>query len=156
MAPFIGQSTRRLEDARFLTGRGRFVDDVNDAGQAWAVVVRSPHAHAVVERIDTAAARAVPGVLGVYTYDDIADLGDLPCATQVATVAPMIVPPRPALARGRVRHAGDPVAFVVAETATAARDAAEQVVVAYSPLPCVVDAVAALRPEAPRIWDTGN
>ncbi|MDR3528937.1 MAG: xanthine dehydrogenase family protein molybdopterin-binding subunit, partial [Rhodopila sp.] len=132
MAPFIGQSTRRLEDARFLTGRGIFVDDVNVAGQAWAHVVRSPHAHAVIDRIDTAAARAMPGVLGIYTYEDIADLGVLPCATQVATVAPMIVPPRPALARGKVRHVGDPVAFVVAETAFAARDAAEQVAVDYT------------------------
>ena len=156
MAPFIGQSTRRLEDARFLTGRGIFLDDVNDAGQAFAQVVRSPHAHALIDKIDLAAARAVPGVLGIYTYDDIADLGWLPCATQVATVAPMIVPPRPALAHGRVRHVGDPVAFVVAETASAARDAAEQVTVDYTPLPCVVDAAAALAPGAPEIWGAGN
>ena len=153
---FIGQSTRRLEDHRFLTGRGTFVDDVNDAGQAWAFVIRSPHAHATIERIDTAAAGAMPGVVGIYTYGDIVDLGPLPCATQVATVAPMIVPPRPALAAGKVRFVGDPVAFVVAETPAAARDAAEQVVVDYTPLPCVVDAAAALQPGAPRIWDTGN
>jgi aerobic carbon-monoxide dehydrogenase large subunit len=156
VAPFIGQSIRRLEDARFLTGQGLFVDDINDAGQAWAHVVRSPHAHATVDRIDTAVAAGMPGVLGVYTYQDIADLGLLPCATQVATVAPMIVPPRPALANGRVRHVGDPVAFVVAETAPAARDAAEQVVVEYTPLPCVVEATAALAPDAPRIWESGN
>ena len=74
---FIGQSTRRLEDQRFLTGRGVFVDDVNDEGQARAHVVRSPHAHATIDRIDTAAALAVPGVLGVYTYADIAGLGVL-------------------------------------------------------------------------------
>ncbi len=153
---FIGQSTRRQEDARFLTGRGIFVDDVEDAGQAWAYVVRSPHAHAVIDRIDSAAARALPGVLGVYTYKDIAELGDLPCATQVATVEPMLVPPRPALANGRVRHVGDPIAFVVAETKSAARDAAEQVVVDFSPLPSVVDAQAALHPGAPLLWDTGN
>src|ERR1700760_2561167 len=153
---FIGQSTRRLEDQRFLTGRGAFVDDVNDAGQAWAHVVRSPHAHATIDRIDTAAARAMPGVLGIYTYDDIAGQGPLPCATQVATVAPMIVPPRPALAHGRVRHVGDPVAFVVAETAPAARDAAERVVVDYTPLPCVVEAVAALASGAASLWDSGN
>jgi carbon-monoxide dehydrogenase large subunit len=156
VAPFIGQSTRRLEDARFLTGRGLYVDDVNDAGQAFACVVRSPHAHAAIGRIDTAAARAVPGVLGIYTYDDIAELGWLPCATAVASVQPMIVPPRPALANGRVRFAGDPVAFVVAETAAAARDAAELITVDYAPLPCVVDPVAALRPDAPTLWDTGN
>ncbi len=156
MAPFIGRSIRRTEDSRFLTGRAVFVDDVNRPGQAWAHVVRSPHAHAVIERIDTETARALPGVLGIYTYNDIAGLGLLPCATQVATVAPMIVPPRPALANGRVRHVGDPVAFVVAETAIAARDAAEQVSVQYTPLPCVVDAAAALQPDAPSIWDTGN
>ena len=137
---FIGQSTRRLEDQRFLTGRGVFVDDVNDEGQARACVVRSPRAHATIDRIDTAAAAAMRGVLGVYTYADIADLGVLPCATAVATVAPMIVPPRPALANGRVRFVGDPVAFVVAETAFAARDAAELVAVEYTPLPCSVDA----------------
>ncbi|HBK04316.1 MAG TPA: carbon monoxide dehydrogenase [Acetobacteraceae bacterium] len=141
---FIGQSTRRLEDLRFLTGRGVFVDDVNDEGQAWGHVIRSPHAHATIDRIDTAAALAMPGVLSVYTYADIADLGVLPCATAVATVAPMIVPPRPALANARVRFVGDPVAFVVAETAVAARDAAEQVVVDYTTLPCVVDATDSL------------
>ncbi|HEY0422983.1 MAG TPA: xanthine dehydrogenase family protein molybdopterin-binding subunit, partial [Rhodopila sp.] len=156
MTPFIGQSTRRLEDARFLTGRGTFVDDANDAGQARAFVVRSPHAHATIDRIDTTAAKAMPGVLGIYTHDDISGLGLLPCATLVATVSPMIVPPRPALASGKVRHVGDPVAFVVAETAMAARDAAEQVLVDYTALPCVVDAVSALAPGAPAIWDTGN
>jgi carbon-monoxide dehydrogenase large subunit len=150
---FIGQSTRRLEDQRFLTGRGTFVDDVNDAGQAWACVIRSPHAHATIDRIDMSAAT---GALGIYTYDDIADLGLLPCGTQVASVAPMIVPPRPALANGRVRFVGDPVAFVVAETAVAARDAAEQIFIDYTPLPCVVDAADALQPDAPKIWDTGN
>ena len=156
MAPFIGQSIRRLEDARFLTGRGIFVDDVNDAGQAWAYVVRSPHAHATIDRIDTAAARAVPGVLGIYTYDDIKELGALPNATTIASVAPIIVPPRPALANGRVRFVGDPVAFVVADSVVAARDAGERVVVDYSPLPCVVDAVAALAQGAPALWDPGN
>ncbi len=156
MAPFIGQSVLRHEDARFLTGTGVYLDDVDDPGQAWAYVVRSPHAHAIIDRIDTGAASRLPGVLGIYIYDDIAALGNLPCATQVATIAPMIVPPRPALANGRVRHVGDPVAFVVAETKQAARDAAEQVVVDYTPLPCVVDAVAALAPGSASIWDAGN
>ena len=153
---FIGQSTKRREDARFLTGTGVFVDDVNDTGQAWAHVVRSPHAHATIDRIDITAAAKMPGVLGIYTCDDIADLGLLPCATQVATLAPMIVPPRPALARHKVRFVGDPVAFIVAETAIAARDAAETITVDYTTLPCVTDAAAALQPNAPKIWDTGN
>ena len=122
---YIGQSRRRTEDSRFLTGTGIYVDDVDLPGQLRAVVVRSPHAHAVINGIDTTAARTVPGVAGIYTYADIAHLGDLPCATAVASIAPMIVPPRPALARDKVRFVGDPVAFVVAETLTAARDAAE-------------------------------
>jgi carbon-monoxide dehydrogenase large subunit len=146
---FIGQSSRRVEDERFLTGRGTFVEDVNLPGQMFAYVVRSPHAHAVIERIDTGGAT-------VFTYADIADLGFLPCATAVATVGPMFVPPRPALANGKVRHVGDPVAFVVAETAAEARDAAERVVVEYRPLPSVVDAAAALAPDAPLVWDEGN
>lgn len=146
---FVGQSTRRFEDARFLTGKGVFVEDVDFPGQLWACVVRSPHAHAVIEGIDVS---AVSGAT-VFTYPDIAGLGLLPCATPVATVGPMRVPPRPALARDRVRHVGDPVAFVVADTKAAARDAAEKIVVTYRPLPSVVDAVAALKPQAPLLWD---
>ena len=150
---FIGQSARRLEDDRFLTGRATFVEDVNLPGQAMAYMVRSPHAHATIAEIDMTAARSIPSVLGVFTFDDIADLGWLPCATRVAAVAPMRVPPRPALARGRVRHVGDPVAFIVADTLAAARDAAELIAIDYQPLPAVVDAAAALQPEAPALWD---
>ena len=150
---YIGQSRPRTEDQRFLTGAGRFVEDIDVPGVAWAQVVRSPHAHAGMTGIDTAAARRVPGVLAVYTYDDIAGLGMMGCPTQVATMEPMKVPPRPALARHRVRHVGDPVAFVVAETRTAARDGAEAVAVSYDPLPCVVDGVAAMASEAPLLWD---
>src|SRR5579885_3016416 len=151
----IGRSLRRLEDARFLTGAGRYVDDIGAAGQLRAVVLRSPHGHAVIEEIDTVAAAAMPGVHGVFTAADLdADaLGPLPCIAQVATVEPLIVPPRPALARQRVRHIGDPVAFVVADTAEQARDAAEQVRVTFRPLPAVVDARAALNAGAPLLWD---
>ena len=94
----------------------------------------------------------MPGVLGVFTAADLRDLGPLPCTVPVASVAPMIVPPRPALAAERARHVGDPVAFVVAETRTAARDAAEAVNVDYRMLPAVVDAPAALLPAAPQLW----
>lgn len=146
---FIGQSARRVEDERFLTGRGLFVEDVNYPGQLHAAVVRSPHAHAEIISIDSSAVRGA----SVFTHADIADLGMLPCATAVATVGPMLVPPRPALANGRVRHVGDPVAFVVAETQVAARDAAERVVVEYRTLPPVVDADVALKPGAPLLWD---
>jgi carbon-monoxide dehydrogenase large subunit len=151
----IGRSLRRLEDSRFLTGQGCFVDDTALPGQLHGVVLRSPHGHAVIDGIDTAVARAMPGVRGVFTATDLdADgIGPLPCIAQVATVAPMIVPPRRALARDRVRHAGDPVAFVVAETGDQARDAAERIEVAYRPLPAVVDATAALAAGAPLLWE---
>ena len=150
---YIGQSLTRNEDRRFLTGTGRFVEDIDLPGQAWAQVVRSPHAHATIIEIDTTAALAVPGVLAVYTYEDIAALGAMRCPTQVATIEPMKIPQRPALARGRVRHVGDPVAFVVAESRMAARDGAEAVIVSYDPLPCVIDGAAAMVPGAPLLWD---
>ncbi|HYU12287.1 MAG TPA: xanthine dehydrogenase family protein molybdopterin-binding subunit, partial [Stellaceae bacterium] len=151
----IGRSLRRLEDARFLTGQGHYVDDIDLAGQLHGIVLRSPHGHAAIEGIDAAAARAMPGVRGVFTAADLETdgIGPLPCIAQVATVAPMIVPPRRALAQDRVRHVGDPVAFVVADTSDQARDAAERIAVAYRPLPAVVDATAALAAAAPRLWD---
>jgi carbon-monoxide dehydrogenase large subunit len=150
---FRGQSLRRLEDARFLTGRGRFIEDIDYPGQTWMQVIRSPHAHARVLRIDTAAARTVPGVLGAFTAADLIELGPLPCTVPVASIAPMIVPPRFALASDRARHVGDPVAFVVAESRTAARDAAELVAVDWQVLPSVIDAVAALEPGGAQLWD---
>lgn len=151
-AGFIGQSILRLEDHRFLTGQGRYLDDISLPGQVWAKVVRSPHAHAEIRRIDTTEATQSPGVLGVYTGRDVASLGPLPCTTAVASVAPMIVPSRPALALDRVRHVGDPVAVVVAETLPLAIDAAEKIVVEYEALPAVVDAAAAVAPAAPVLW----
>jgi carbon-monoxide dehydrogenase large subunit len=152
-APLKGQSLRRLEDARFLTGRGQFIEDIDEPGQTWMHVVRSPHAHATIARIDAEAARTTHGVLGVFTAADLADLGPLPCNVPVASLQPMIVPPRRALATDRARHVGDPVAFVVAETRDAARNAAEAIVVDYDELPAIVDAPAALRDGAPQIWD---
>jgi carbon-monoxide dehydrogenase large subunit len=149
------RSVRRLEDARFLTGRGRYVEDFALPGEVHAHVLRSPHGHAVIERIDMAAAREAAGVLGVFTEADLrADgLGPLPCIAQVSTVDPLIVPPRYALARGRVRHVGDPVALVVAASREQARDAAERIAIEYRPLEAVVDAAEALLPGAPQIWD---
>ncbi len=150
--PFRGQSLRRLEDARFLTGHGRFIEDIDEPAQAWMHVVRSPHAHAAIRRIETDAARAAPGVLGVFTAADITELGLLPCTVPVASVAPMIVPPRSTLASDRARHVGDPVAFVVAHTRTAARDAAELVVVDWQILPSVTDTIAASQLGAAQLW----
>jgi aerobic carbon-monoxide dehydrogenase large subunit len=124
-------------------------------GQLRGIVLRSPHGHAAIESIDTAAACAMPGVRGIFTAADLDmdGIGLLPCIARVATVAPIIVPPRRALARDRVRHVGDPVAFVVAATGHQARDAAELVAVTYRPLPAVVDATAALAAQAPLLWD---
>jgi len=153
----VGQPMRRLEDQRFLTGQGRYSDDISLPGQAHGAVLRSPLAHATLGTIDTAAARAAPGVLAVYTAEDLSadDIGDIPC------IAPMpgkagsgtIQPPHPVLARGRVRHVGDPVAFVVAETAAQARDAVELIEVDYDDLPVIADTKAAVAPDAPQIWD---
>jgi aerobic carbon-monoxide dehydrogenase large subunit len=151
----IGRSVRRLEDSRFLRGEGRFIEDIDVPGQLHGLVLRSPHGHAEIAAIDTTEARALPGVHAVFTAADLlADgIGPLPCIAQVATVAPMIVPSRHALADGRVRHVGDPVAFIVADTRDIARDAAELVAVDYRILPAVVDGPAALLPDAPRLWD---
>ena len=151
--PYSGRALPRLEDARFLTGRGRYVDDVDCPGQLHLHVVRAPHAHAAIARIDTTAARALPGVHGIYTAADLAALGPLPCPFDLPMVEPLVVPPRHALARDRVRHVGDPVAFVVADTPAIAQDAAELVAVDYRVLPAVVDARAALAPGAPLLWD---
>src|SRR5438270_12106081 len=150
----IGRSLRRLEDWRFLTGQGRYVDDIDMPGQLHGIVLRSPHGHAAIDGIDTAAARAMSGRRGGFTAADLdADgVGPRPCIAQVATVAPIIVPPRRALARDRVRHVGDPVAFVVADTSDQARDAAELIEVAYRPMPAVVDAAAAFAAGAPLLW----
>ncbi len=149
------RSLPRLEDPRLLTGAASFIDDLAPPGLLHAAILRSPHAHARIVAIDTTEACALPGVAGVFTAADLAPdaLGPIPCTAQVATLAPMIVPPRFALAADRVRHVGEPVAFVVAATPHAARDAAERVVVQYDPLPPVTDARAALAPGAPRLHD---
>jgi len=148
----VGRSILRLEDFRFLTGRGHYVSDIACPGALWGHVLRSPHAHALIKRIDVSAARAVPGVQAVYLAADLAadGLGPMPC---MAVVKPLIVPPRPALAEQRVRHVGDPVAFIVADSAEQAREAAEVVEIEYEALDAVADSVAALEPGAPSIWD---
>ena len=146
----IGRSIRRVEDLRFLTGRGRYVDDIASPDCLWGHVLRSPHAHAVIRRLDVTAAKAMAGVRDVYVAADLAELGPMPC---MAAVKPLIVPPRSALANGRVRHVGDPVAFIVADSEEIARAAAERVEVEYDALPSVVDGRAALADGAPAIWD---
>jgi aerobic carbon-monoxide dehydrogenase large subunit len=153
----VGQSVRRLEDPRLIQGLGHYSDDVNLARQAHAVVVRSPHAHARIRGVDAAVARKAPGVLAVLTGADVAHdgLGNLPTdsARKRRDGSPAFTPPRPALARDRVRHVGDPVALVVAETREQATDAAALVAVDYEPLPAVTATAEAAHPGAPVVWD---
>jgi len=152
----IGAPVRRVEDARFLTGTGQFVADLNLPNAAHAAVLRSPHAHALIRSIDTAAARTAPGVVLVLTGEDAKrdGLGGLPC--RALPPGTKEYPPHPVLADGKVRHVGDRVAFIVAETLEQARDAAELIAVDYEPLPAVTMAVDALAPGAPKLWDQGN
>ncbi|MBW8269166.1 xanthine dehydrogenase family protein molybdopterin-binding subunit [Caldovatus aquaticus] len=150
------RSPRRREDARFLAGRARFLADAEvPPGCLHAHLVRSPHAHARIRDIAAGAARAAPGVAAVLTGADLAadGLAPLPCAVALPEAARLVVPPRHALARDRVRHVGEPVAVVLADSPAAARDAAERVAVAYEPLPAVVDARAALAPGAPPLHE---
>ncbi|MEY2661232.1 MAG: hypothetical protein RLZZ123_2404 [Pseudomonadota bacterium] len=145
--PHIGESVRRKEDYRFLTGAGQYTDDVVLANQAHAVFVRSPHAHAHIQSIDTAAARQAPGVVGVFVGADVANdkIGGLPCGWLITDTSgqPMKEPPHPILAQGKVRYVGDHVAMVVAETLEQAQNAAELVQVEYEVLSAVVDVSAA-------------
>src|SRR6185369_13072611 len=122
----IGAAVRRKEDMRFLTGKGTYTDDINRPGQLQACLLRSPHAHAEITGIDTAKAKAAPGVAAIFTGDDL-QVGGLPCGWLITSKdgSPMNEPPRPLLAKGKVRHVGDPVAVVVAETREQAQAAAE-------------------------------
>src|SRR5690349_13389681 len=154
---YIGAPVKRLEDYRFITGQGTYTDDINRPGQLYAYILRSPHANARIAGIDKSAAAAAPGVVAVYTGKDMAadGIGGLPCGWQIHSKdgSPMAEPPHPALADGRVRHVGDPVAVVVAETKAAAREAAERIAVDYEPLPAVASAVEALKPGAAQLFD---
>ena len=153
----IGQPVRRTEDARLVSGNGRYMDGINVPGQTRALFVRSPHAHAEIRRIDTAAAAAAPGVVGVLTGADYraAGYGPLPCEVPVTNKdgTQRADPPRWPLTSDRVRYVGDSIAVVVAETLAEAKDAAERIEVDYAPLPAVVDTAAAVEPGAPEIWD---
>ena len=150
-----GLSRRRVEDHRFLTGQGRFVADVDVPGMLHAVVLRSPHAHARILSVDIEAARTMPGIQAVLTGADLVaeGLGTMPCPFPQAMVnSTLIVPPRHALAVDAVRHVGECVALVVADSIEQARDAAEAIAVDYETLPAITDARAALAPGAPQIW----
>src|SRR5215468_4862233 len=129
----IGVSVRRKEDARFLSGHGNYTDDINRPGQLYAYVRRSDRPHAKINSIDTAAAAKVPGVVAVFTGADMAadNVGGLPCGWLIHSKdgSPMKEPPHPVLAVGKVRHVGDPLAVVIAESKQQAKDAAEQIAI---------------------------
>ena len=153
----LGQSVSRFEDPRLLRGGGRYVDDMALPRMAFGYVLRSPHAHARIRSTDTTAAKVAPGVLAVLTGADweTSRWGDLPSASgnKRRDGAPAYRPRYPALVRDRVRWVGDYVAFVVAESAHQAADAAELIAVDYEPLPAIVTTADAVKPDAPRVWD---
>ncbi len=152
----IGDPVQREEDLRLLTGRGRYLDDVNILNQARAHVLRSPFAHADIRSIDVSAAQQAPGVLAVLTGDDLKERGLGPLKPNAAGKrsdgSPGFATPQPLLAQGRVRYVGEAVAFVVAETVAQAKDAAELIEVDYDPLPSVNTVDDALAPGATAIW----
>ncbi len=153
----VGQAVTRIEDQRFLTGTGQYTDDVNLPNQAHAFILRSPHAHAEIARLDVEAARAAPGVLGVLTNEDAkADgLGLLPCGVTPKNRdgSPCYVPPHPVLAEGRVRFVGEEIAAVIAETLDQARDAAELIAIDYGVLPAAIGTERAIQKDTPRVRD---
>ncbi len=152
----MAQPVRRVEDPRLLIGNGRYTDDISLANEAVGIVLRSPHAAARIVSIDTSAAAGLDGVLAIYTGADlVADgIGGLPCAIPLKNRdgSPRAEVPHLALADGEVRHVGDPVAFIVAETHQAARDAAEAVMVDYDLLPSSTDLGATLDADAAAVW----
>ena len=153
----LGQPVLRKEDDTLVRGHGKYTDDVNLPGQAHAWIVRSSHAHGIIKGIDTTAAKAMPGVLGVWTGAELAsaNYGPFTCGLPLKGRggAPLLQTNRAALTTDKVRFVGDPVAFVVAETAAQARDAAEAVELDIEPLPAVTSAKEAAQPGAPQLYD---
>jgi carbon-monoxide dehydrogenase large subunit len=155
MATLQSRSVRRREDVRLLTGKGNYSADPNPPGLLYAVLVRSHHAHATIGSIDVSAASAVPGVVAVFTAADLTDVGPIPGGIGFPRPdgSPAPKTDRPLLAGERVRFVGEPVAVVLAGTMGAAQDAAEAVLVDYQELPLVTDAITALQPNAPKVWE---
>jgi carbon-monoxide dehydrogenase large subunit len=151
----VGQPVRRSEDPRLVRGEGSYTDDVSRPGQAYAVIVRSQVAHGIIRSIDTAAAKAMPGVLAIYTAADLTGYGPLKCNMPLKSRdgSPIRYTPRPALAGDKVRFVGDPVACVIAETVAQAKDAAEAVAINVEPLPVVLKPADAVKPDAPLVFD---
>ena len=151
----VGKPVRRIEDPALLRGEGRYTDDLNEPGQAYACIVRSQYAHGFIRSIDTESSRSMPGVIAVYTARDLAGYGPHKCALDFKQRdgSPMKKPVRKSLASDKVRFVGDPIACVVAETALQAKDAAEAVEVDIDPLPAVTLASEAAKPGAPQLYD---
>lgn len=153
----IGAAVRRVEDKRFLTGRGNYIDDIDQRGQLYAWMLRSPHAHARIDGVDTTAAAQAPGVVAIFTGADMAadEVGGIPCAWQIHNKdgSPMSEPAHPPLAVDKVRYVGDQVAVVIAEAKAQARDAAEMIAVDYDVLPAAIDMDSALADNASLVHD---
>jgi carbon-monoxide dehydrogenase large subunit len=151
----IGAAVRRKEDHRFITGKGQYTDDINRPGQTHAYFLRSPHAHATLKKVDIAKAKAMPGVVAIYTGDDVAadKVGGLICGWMIHSKdgTPMRAGPHPVLAQGKVRYVGDHVAVVIAETLAEAKDAAEAIEVDYGVLPANVDTAKAQDKGGPEV-----
>ncbi|MDF7819455.1 xanthine dehydrogenase family protein molybdopterin-binding subunit [Runella sp. MFBS21] len=165
---FIGKSVKRVEDKRFITGRGRYTDDIVLPGMTYAYILRSPYAHARIKSIDTSAAEAMEGVVTIMTGEEVGHYG-VPCGWQVnfKNGDTMKEPPHPLLVKDKVRHVGDAVAMVVAESRELAQDAAEAIIIDYEVLPAVIDASKAVEEGAPLVhedvpnnicfdWEIGN
>ncbi len=151
---FIGKSVKRIEDKRFITGKGRYTDDIVLPGMTYAYILRSPYAHARIRSIDYSAAEAMQGVVTIMTGEEVGHYG-VPCGWQVNFKNGDIMkePPHPLLVKDKVRHVGDAVAMVVAETRELAQDAAEAIIIDYEVLPAVTDASKAVLPGAPLVHD---
>ena len=152
----IGAAVRRKEDYRLLTGNGHYTDDINRHGQTHAYILRSPHAFAKIKKIDTAKAKKAPGVVAIFTGADYAadGKGGLPCGWQIHSKdgSPMVEPPHPPLVADIVRHVGDHVAMVIAETKAQARDAAEMIEIDYEEMTPIIDTAGATKPGAAQVW----
>src|SRR5512146_2430518 len=157
-AKLLGASIKRREDPRFITGKGNYTDDLKLPGMTYAAFVRSPHSHARIGAIDTAKARAYPGVVAVFTGKDMTGVNSLPCGWDLrkdknipGVVQDLVMPPHMPLASDEARHVGDPVAIVIAESQVAALDGAELVVVDWEPLPAVTNTDRAAQPGAVQV-----
>ncbi len=152
---FIGKSVKRVEDKRFITGHGNYTDDIVLPKQTYAAFVRSPYAHAKIVSVDIAGAKAMPGVVAIYTGADVAAVNGVPCGWQVnfKNGDAMKEPKHSLLVADKARHVGDAIAIVIAESKEEAVDAAQLVNVEYEELPCVVDAFKAVQPGASLVHD---